>query len=122
MQNKLSAERRLTRGAGSILRSPKFAYFAGIIMASRTYGEDGITTAYTDGGVRQVGRGCVGRVGVGRGRRGQGQAGGVGRRCGPGRGGGPTAQDWAQAAGTITDEIVRRIGARVPRIHVGGQQ
>lgn len=31
----------------------------------------------------------------------------------------PTAQDWAQACGTINYEIVTRIGPRVPRILVG---
>lgn len=34
----------------------------------------------------------------------------------------PTAQDWAAATGTINYEIVTRIGARVPRIHVDGGQ
>jgi alanine racemase len=34
---------------------------------------------------------------------------------GPGTGGEPTAQDWAQAAGTISYEIVTRVGSRVPR-------
>jgi len=38
---------------------------------------------------------------------------------GPGEDGEPTAQDWADAAGTIAYEIVTRIGARVPRHHVG---
>ncbi|MFI2643171.1 alanine racemase [Streptomyces sp. NPDC018610] len=37
---------------------------------------------------------------------------------GPGDGGEPTAEDWAQAAGTIAYEIVTRIGTRVPRVHV----
>ncbi|MCC9739930.1 alanine racemase [Streptomyces sp. MNU89] len=37
---------------------------------------------------------------------------------GPGDAGEPTAQDWAQAAGTIAYEIVTRIGARVPRVYV----
>lgn len=37
---------------------------------------------------------------------------------GTGADGGPTAQDWAQAAGTISYEIVTRVGARVPRVHV----
>ncbi|MBT2411713.1 alanine racemase [Streptomyces sp. ISL-12] len=37
---------------------------------------------------------------------------------GPGDRGEPTAEDWAQAAGTIGYEIVTRIGARVPRVHV----
>jgi alanine racemase len=31
----------------------------------------------------------------------------------------PTATDWADAAGTIDYEIVTRIGARVPRLHIG---
>jgi alanine racemase len=35
---------------------------------------------------------------------------------GPGE---PTAQDWADATGTISYEIVTRIGARVPRLYVG---
>jgi alanine racemase len=39
---------------------------------------------------------------------------------GPGTGGGPTAQDWADAAGTISYEIVTRLGGRVPREYVGG--
>ncbi|MEJ5889220.1 alanine racemase [Pseudokineococcus marinus] len=38
---------------------------------------------------------------------------------GTGADGGPTAQDWADAAGTIAYEVVTRIGARVPRVHVG---
>lgn len=32
----------------------------------------------------------------------------------------PTAQDWAQACGTIGYEIVTRLGARVPRVARGG--
>ena len=38
---------------------------------------------------------------------------------GPGDDGEPTAQDWAEAAGTISYEIVTRLGVRVPREHVG---
>ncbi|MBR7832394.1 alanine racemase [Actinospica durhamensis] len=37
---------------------------------------------------------------------------------GPGEDGGPTAQDWAQAIGTIGYEVVTRIGGRVPRVYV----
>ncbi|MCX4764388.1 alanine racemase [Streptomyces sp. NBC_01275] len=37
---------------------------------------------------------------------------------GPGDRGEPTAEDWAQAAGTIGYEIVTRIGARVPRVYL----
>jgi alanine racemase len=38
---------------------------------------------------------------------------------GPGDGGEPTAQDWAAATGTISYEIVTRLGARVPRVYRG---
>lgn len=34
---------------------------------------------------------------------------------------GPTAQEWADAAGTISYEIVTRLGTRVPRRYVGGR-
>lgn len=39
---------------------------------------------------------------------------------GPGHDGEPTAQDWADATGTIHYEIVTRIGPRVARTYVGG--
>ena len=38
---------------------------------------------------------------------------------GPGDEGEPTAQDWADALGTISYEIVTRIGVRVPRVYEG---
>ncbi|MFX0538087.1 alanine racemase [Ornithinimicrobium sp. Y1847] len=38
---------------------------------------------------------------------------------GPGEEGEPTAQEWAEAAGTISYEIVTRFGPRVPRHYVG---
>ncbi|TAM87251.1 MAG: alanine racemase [Jatrophihabitans sp.] len=38
---------------------------------------------------------------------------------GPGSHGEPTAQDWAEAVGTIHYEIVTRVGPRVPRTYVG---
>jgi alanine racemase len=37
---------------------------------------------------------------------------------GPGDGGTPTAQDWADAIDTIGYEIVTRIGPRVPRVYL----
>jgi len=40
---------------------------------------------------------------------------------GTGESGEPTAQDWAEATGTISYEVISRIGARVPRVYVGGQ-
>jgi alanine racemase len=39
---------------------------------------------------------------------------------GTGECGEPTAQDWAAATGTISYEIISRIGSRVPRVYVGG--
>ncbi|MFE2037739.1 alanine racemase C-terminal domain-containing protein [Streptomyces scopuliridis] len=39
---------------------------------------------------------------------------------GPGDRGEPSAEDWARAAGTISYEIVTRIGARVPRTYASG--
>ncbi|GII90823.1 alanine racemase [Sinosporangium siamense] len=36
---------------------------------------------------------------------------------GPGHGGEPTAQEWADILGTISHEIVTRIGFRVPRVY-----
>jgi alanine racemase len=41
---------------------------------------------------------------------------------GPGDQGEPTAQDWAEATGTISYEIVTRVGPRVPRVYVGEDQ
>ncbi|MEO6713742.1 MAG: alanine racemase [Mycobacteriales bacterium] len=41
---------------------------------------------------------------------------------GPGTHGEPTAQDWADALGTISYEITTRIGPRVPRRFIGGDQ
>jgi alanine racemase len=38
---------------------------------------------------------------------------------GPGDGGEPTVQDWAEAIGTIGYEVVTRIGPRVPRVYLG---
>lgn len=38
---------------------------------------------------------------------------------GDGLDGGPTAQDWADAAGTISYEITTRLGDRVPRVYLG---
>ncbi len=40
---------------------------------------------------------------------------------GPGTHGEPTAQDWAEACGTISYEIVTRIGGRMVRRHVDSE-
>jgi alanine racemase len=39
---------------------------------------------------------------------------------GPGTQGEPTAEEWAAATGTISYEIITRIGARTPRVYSGG--
>jgi alanine racemase len=39
---------------------------------------------------------------------------------GPGDDGEPTADEWAEAIGTINYEIVTRVGSRVPRVYRGG--
>ena len=39
---------------------------------------------------------------------------------GPGDDGEPTADEWAEAIGTINYEIVTRVGPRVPRVYAGG--
>ena len=41
---------------------------------------------------------------------------------GPGRNGEPTAQDWAEACGTITYEIVTRIGGRLTRARTSDEE
>ena len=61
-----------------------------------------------------AGRVCMDQVVVDLGPGATEQAGDRVELFGTGRDGGPTAQDWAVAAGTISYEIVTRIGARVP--------
>ena len=75
-------------------------------------------------GVRHTisGRVCMDQFIVDLGPESQARAGDVVTLFGPGESGEPTAQDWAEATGTISYEIVTRIGARIPRIHVGGKQ
>ena len=75
-------------------------------------------------GVRHTvsGRVCMDQFIVDLGPQSRAQAGDVVTLFGPGDSGEPTAQDWAEATGTISYEIVTRIGARVPRIHIGTQQ
>ena len=69
-----------------------------------------------------AGRVCMDQVVLDLGRRGDGvRPGDVAVLFGTGADGGPTAQDWADAAGTISYEIVTRLGARVPRHYVGGK-
>lgn len=75
-------------------------------------------------GVRHTvaGRVCMDQFVLDLGPRTEAQAGDMVTLFGTGSSGEPTAQDWAQATGTISYEIITRIGARVPRIYIGGQQ
>jgi alanine racemase len=90
---------------------------------------DGIPRAATNvgplslGGTRHTvsGRVCMDQFVVDLGPQSGAQAGDSVTLFGAGDLGEPTAQDWAQATGTISYEIVTRIGARVPRIYIGGQ-
>lgn len=66
-----------------------------------------------------AGRVCMDQVVVDLGPGATERAGDVVVLFGSGSDGEPTAQDWADAAGTISYEIVTRVGARVPRVHVG---
>lgn len=65
-----------------------------------------------------AGRVCMDQVVVDLGPDATEAAGDVVELFGTGADGGPTAQDWAEACGTISYEIVARLGARVPRVHV----
>jgi alanine racemase len=66
-----------------------------------------------------AGRVCMDQVVLDLGPDGDARIGDVAVMFGDGRDGGPTATEWADAAGTIDYEIVTRIGARVPRLYVG---
>ncbi|WP_369371046.1 alanine racemase [Promicromonospora sp. Populi] len=73
--------------------------------------------------LRVVGRVCMDQIMLDLGPYAPEQAGDVvtlfGASDGLARAGAPSAEDWAQAAGTISYEIVTRLGARVPRVYAG---
>jgi alanine racemase len=75
------------------------------------------------GGARHTvsGRVCMDQFVVDLGPQNGAQAGDQVTLFGAGDSGEPTAQDWAEATETISYEIVTRIGARVPRVYIGGQ-
>jgi alanine racemase len=76
------------------------------------------------GGTRHTvsGRVCMDQFTVDLGAHSEAQPGDLVTLFGTGESGEPTAQDWADATGTISYEIITRIGARVPRIYLGGQR
>ena len=75
------------------------------------------------GGARHTvsGRVCMDQFSLDLGPQSGARAGDAVTLFGSGESGEPTAQDWAEATDTISYEIVTRIGARVPRVYVGGQ-
>jgi alanine racemase len=76
------------------------------------------------GGTRHTvaGRVCMDQFVVDLGPASAAQAGDPVTVFGAGESGEPTAQDWAEATGTISYEIISRIGSRVRRVYVGGQR
>jgi alanine racemase len=76
------------------------------------------------GGARHTisGRVCMDQFTVDLGPQSRAHAGEPVTLFGTGESGEPTAQDWAEATGTISYEIITRIGARVPRVYIGAQQ
>jgi len=75
------------------------------------------------GGIRHTiaGRVCMDQFVLDLGPTSSAQAGDPVTLFGTGESGEPTAQDWAEVTGTISYEIVSRLGSRVPRVYVGGQ-
>lgn len=75
---------------------------------------------------RLAGRVCMDQVVVDIGPPGEGAAtvecGDEAVLFGDGANGGPTAQDWADAAGTISYEIVTRMSGRLPRVYLGADE
>jgi alanine racemase len=71
--------------------------------------------------VRVAGRVCMDQVVLDLGPDAREQPGDRVELFGTGAHGGPTAEDWARCAGTIGYEIVTRLGARVPRVHVDSE-
>ena len=82
------------------------------------------TGPLTVGGRRYAvaGRVCMDQVVVDLGPESDARAGDLAVLFGPMAAGGPSAEDWAIAAGTISYEIVTRLGARVERVYVGAQE
>ncbi|MGL0603233.1 hypothetical protein O6X68_29270, partial [Salmonella enterica subsp. enterica] len=75
---------------------------------------------------RLAGRVCMDQVVVDIGPPGEGAAtvecGDPAVLFGDGSDGGPPAQDWADAAGTISYEIVTRMSGRLPRVYLGADE
>ena len=91
---------------------------------------DGLPRSASDAGPMVIGgrryavagRVCMDQVVVDLGSDSMAQAGDLAVLFGPDSSSEPSAQDWAIASGTISYEIVTRLGPRVQRVYVGAQE
>lgn len=90
--------------------------------ASGTEGAPGAPLSVGGRRLSIAGRVCMDQVVVDLGPDATEQAGDRVVLFGSGADGGPTAHDWAEAADTISYEIVTRLGVRVPRVYVDSEE
>jgi alanine racemase len=91
-------------------------YGEGILRTASNRAEVG----FAGGRARQVGVVCMDQFVVDLGDA-EASRGDVVTLFGPGHDGEPSAEDWAEAAGTIAYEVVTRLGGRIERTYVGEQ-
>lgn len=108
-----------TTTADTVLGLVPLGYADGIPRAAGGRGPVLVRSADAARRLTVAGRVCMDQVVVDLGPRVGAAAGDEVIVWGPGTRGEPTAQDWADAAGTISYEIVTRIGSRLPRRYVG---
>ncbi len=126
LRGRLAAVKRVPAGVGvsyghtyttereTTLGLVPLGYGEGVpVVASNRVG-----AGYAGERIRQVGRVCMDQFMVDLGDR-DARPGDVVSLFGPGDDGEPSAEDWAQACGTIAYEIVTRIGGRVVRTYSG---
>jgi len=127
LRGRLAAVKRVPAGSGvsyghtyttdreTTLGLVPLGYGEGVPVAA----SNRVGAGYARERVRQVGRVCMDQLMVDLGDR-SARVGEVVTLFGPGDDGEPSAQDWAEACGTIGYEIVTRIGGRVVRTYSGG--
>ncbi len=116
-----------TTPAATVLGDVPLGYADGIPRhASSGAGAPGAPVRVGDGSAARVlriaGRVCMDQFMLDLGPGAAEQAGDTVVLFGDHRLGVPTAQDWAEAAGTISYEITTRLGARVPRVYLNDEE
>ncbi|PFG36319.1 alanine racemase [Flavimobilis soli] len=116
-----------TTPAATVLGDVPLGYADGIPRhASSGGGAPGAPVRVGDGSAARVlriaGRVCMDQFMLDLGPDATEQAGDTVVLFGDSRLGVPTAQDWAEAAGTISYEITTRLGARVPRVYTNDEE